>query len=609
MSYCSIRTLLPLVRGLSCSLPRKLGVLLCSMSSWARLPFPIPQSMAIASWVGLVFCPLPFAWSANVQSAFSYKSSITNDANGPLDLLAELNYDNTRTNAPIAVVMHGYSPASGNFSNVRGNAQRLRDAGFFVLSVAMRGRDGSDGIRDSGGLEIYDIHDAVENAKTSFPSLVDPTNVHITGYSGGGGNVMSALTKFPDYFRLGSSFFGMSDYGFNSQNGWYQNGASSGHQNQLQTDIGNPISGGAPVLDKYLARASNQASHNNPYSEIHLFVNSNETTCPPVNIITYQNNAISNAIVPNEFANIRLHIGNASSPSHEDFNGNTINEPNELQSWPHGFPDANQQAAGESWYLSRLLAGTIPEPALNNSDELFVAGFVRTKRFELRLGDGQNAAGTLNYSLSPTLKQFSLNIESSNTAVTGKLWVDLADMAGESLDVLLNGSFYQSVLGGGNFQFDSLGDDAVLKIAVHKVGDYNRDTLVDLADYEHWRVSFGATGPSAMDCDGNGDGIVDAADYLVWRKAMSSGGAQGASSNHLAATSVPEPTMAYGLGAGVVAALLRNKRSILPRHENTPGQVLVTSSPCSWVSPHPSRFDLIRAFFWKNRIRLSDKWQ
>ena len=93
--------------------------------------------------------------------------------------------------------------------------------GFVSILVAMRGRDGSEGTRDSGGLEIYDIYDAVEHIKAEplFAGKLDPTNLHISGYSGGGGNVMSALTKFPDYFNLGAAFFGMSDYGYDPRTG------------------------------------------------------------------------------------------------------------------------------------------------------------------------------------------------------------------------------------------------------------------------------------------------------------------------------------------------------------------------------------------------------
>jgi hypothetical protein len=487
------------------------------------------------------------SWSvvpaANTQVSFSYQSSVSNDGSEPLDLVAELNYDNSRTNAPIAVVMHGYSPATGNLANVRANAQRLRDAGFFAISVAMRGRDGSDGDRDSGGLEVYDIYDAVEAVKSSHASLVNPTNIHITGYSGGGGNAMSALTKFPDYFRAGSAFFGMSDYGFDQTNGWYQNGASSGHQSQLRTDIGDPTLGNALILDRYLARASNKASHNNPYSEIHLFVNDNETTCPPINDTTYRDNAIAHAAAANEFNNIRVHIGNSAAPTYKDFDGDMVNDPNELQSWPHGFPTANQQAAAEGWYLNRLLSGQIPQPVLNNEDELFVAGFVKTKRFELRLGDGQNAAGTLDYSLAAARKEFELDVESSDSATTGSLWIDTSDSAGQLIDVLVNGTFTESIVGGGTYHYGSFGDGDRLLLSIHQPGDYNRDTVVNYADYQVWRESFGATGAAAA--DGNGDGVVDAADYLIWRQFASAPAGQ-------SATAVPEPA---GGTAFLMAAL------------------------------------------------------
>lgn len=186
---------------------------------------------------------------------------MTQQSGNWINLRAELNYNNSVSNAPIAVVMHGYS-ASSDIASIRANAQRLRDAGFFAISVTMRGREGSQGVRDSGGVEIYDIYDAVEAVKVAYAFYVNPTNVHITGYSGGGGNTMSALTKFPDYFCLGSSFYRMSDYGLDLVNGWYNNGANYGgtRTTQLDADIGNPNTGGPLVLDKYRARVQPRLS-------------------------------------------------------------------------------------------------------------------------------------------------------------------------------------------------------------------------------------------------------------------------------------------------------------------------------------------------------------
>lgn len=390
---------------------------------------------------------------ADQQLTLTYQSTITSDANGSLDLKAELNYDDSHTNMPIMVLMHGYSTGYG-VSTVRTQAQRLRDAGFFVVSVSMRGRDGSDGVRDSGGVEVYDIYDAVEAVKAAYDAYVNPSNVSITGYSGGGGNVMSALTKFPDYFRLGASFFGISDYGYNLTDGWYNNGASSSHKTQLNTDIGNPNSGLAAVRDRYMARASNLASKNNPYSEIHLFVNDNEPICPKINHISYRDNAVAEASHEGEFNNITVHIGQQGT--YQDFNNNGVNETSEEQYWPHGAPTADQQAAAESWYLSRLLNGSIPQPTLNVSDTLSVAGYVKTSLFEFWLGDGQNAAGEMAYSFSAASKTFSLNILSSDPGISSLLKINTQDMAGHQVNVLLNGVVVDEFLGGGVYQYMNL---------------------------------------------------------------------------------------------------------------------------------------------------------
>ncbi len=405
----------------------------------------------------------PSVPAANIQSNFTYQSTVTSISGVPLSLRAELHYNNSVTNAPIAVVMHGYS-TGGDFANVRANAMRLRDAGFFAISVALRGRESSQGTRDSGGVEVYDIYDAAEAAKVTFAPYLNPSNIHITGYSGGGANVMSALTKFPDYFRLGSSFFGMGDYGFHPVNGWYQFGAGASRTPQLDADIGNPNTGGPLVVDKYHARASNLASRNNPYSEIHLFVNHDEPICPAVNSISYRTNAVAAQSFPGEFTNIVLHLG--TNGVYRDFNSNSVNEASELQYWVHGYPSADQQASGESWYLTRVKNGLVPQPQLNANDNLFVAGWVKTKPFDLWLGDGQNAAGSLTYSLSAVKKQFTLGILSSVKSVTGRLKVNTSDMAGKPVQVRINGVLTDSFTGGGIYTNSAMGDGQTIQLTV-----------------------------------------------------------------------------------------------------------------------------------------------
>ena len=403
-----------------------------------------------------------------------YQSTITDDANGPLDLKAFAFYPRDLAvgdSAPLAVVMHGYSPSS-TFGQFRPHAERLANEGFVAVLVAMRGRDGSDGIRDSGGLEIYDIYDAVEHIKSSpfFEDRIDPTNVHITGYSGGGGNVMSALTKFPDYFRVGSSHFGMSDYGFDPADGWYVRGANVGatRTNQLDADVGNPVAaqqpGGDPkVLDRYQARASNLASKNNPYSEIHLFVNTDETISPPINNTSYRDNAAAAATTPGEFDNITVHLGESDGSVWIDRNNDGEQQDEEIQSFPHG-DSLGSQRRGEAWYLDRLRQGAIPEPQLNGSDELFVAGWVRTKRFELFLGDGQDAAGTLTYELEDQALSFQLAIESSDRSVVGRLTLPAGAVPAERFSVELNGEIVGSSDSSNAFTYPNLGDGDHLRL-------------------------------------------------------------------------------------------------------------------------------------------------
>ncbi|MCE5186252.1 MAG: prolyl oligopeptidase family serine peptidase [Planctomycetaceae bacterium] len=473
-------------------------------------------NQSIRLTVGLLFVFLSLhqgVFAAKVQRIITYESSISTDANGPLHLTAELNYDSMRPNSPIAVVMHGYSPST-TFGEFRPAAQRLRDKGFFTIMVAMRGRDGSDGIRDSGGVEIYDIYDAVETVKKSCAQYLNPNIVYITGYSGGGGNTMSALTKFPDYFRAGAAFFGMSDYGYDPVHGWYFEGAAPSHQAQMAADIGNPVTGGPLVRDRYMARASNLASMNNPYSEIHLFVNYNEPTCPSINDTSYRDNALTAASFAGEFSNITVHIGGYGQ--YQDFDGDGLNDPEELQNWPHGLPTAEQQNAAEAWFLDRLLAGQIPQPVMNPQDTLFVAGYVKTKPFSLWLGNGQNAAGSLNYELSNSSKVFRLEILSSDRSITGVLKVNVADMNGQTINVLLNGNPIDQFTAASLYQYNGLADGDTLTLtcgAIQHSADINNDSEVDLRDFGLMAEQWQENGPGQLG-DLNGDGAVDLDDLL-----------------------------------------------------------------------------------------------
>ena len=487
---------------------------------------------------------------------------MSTDAGGALDLVAELNYDNTNLGAPIAVVMHPYSCGTC-LPSVRTPAQRLRDKGFFAISVAMRGRDGSDGVRDSGGVEIYDIYDAVEaiKADSSLASFLDPANVHITGYSGGGGNTMSALTKFPDYFRAGGAFFGMSDYGFDPVNGWYFFGAG-GRTSILDADVGNPITGGAAVIDKYHASASNFASKNNPYAAIHLFVNDDETISPKVNSTSFRDNAVAAASFPGEFDNVVAHIGFPGT--YEDFNGNGVDDPDEEQNWPHQTPTANQQNSAEHWYVPGLLDGSLPEPVLNDSDELFVAGFVKTRPFELWLGDGQNAAALLDYSIAANTMTFQLEILSSDLARTGKLSVDASATHGALVNVQLNGQPLESTVTPGDiYVYDGLAHNDTLQLELLPKGDLNFDGEINAADHAIFAKNLHTdlSSLSVLDAyakgDLNGDNVSNVLDFLQFQEIYDDIHGAGALTALPSATVPETSTLCLLLLGGVSALLIR----------------------------------------------------
>jgi hypothetical protein len=67
---------------------------------------------------------------------------------------------------------------------------------------------------------------------------------------------------------------------------------------------------------------------------------------------------------------------------------------------------------------------------------------------------------------------------------------------------------------------------------VFVAGDYNGNGVVDAADYNMWRASFGSR--TALAADGNNNGVIDGGDFVIWRNAA---GAPGGGT----ALGVPEP--------------------------------------------------------------------
>jgi hypothetical protein len=70
-------------------------------------------------------------------------------------------------------------------------------------------------------------------------------------------------------------------------------------------------------------------------------------------------------------------------------------------------------------------------------------------------------------------------------------------------------------------------------------GDYNRNGIIDAADYITWRDSVGSTVTTGSGPDGNFNGVIDQGDYVVWKRNFGRTVASTLSSSSSA--HVPEP--------------------------------------------------------------------
>jgi hypothetical protein len=91
--------------------------------------------------------------------------------------------------------------------------------------------------------------------------------------------------------------------------------------------------------------------------------------------------------------------------------------------------------------------------------------------------------------------------------------------------------------------------------AVGAPGDYDHSGVVDSADYNLWRSTFGMTGSNLL-ADGNHNNVVDDADYLIWRRYSTSGSGAGSLTS---GSEVPEPA-AWVMMLSACLAYLRRSR-------------------------------------------------
>lgn len=309
---------------------------------------------------------------------------------------------------------------------------------LYAIAVDLRGREESSGQRDDGGLEVMDIYDAVHAALRKHPQETDSDCINIIGWSGGGGNVFSAVTRMPDLFSNAAAFYGITDYGY-----W----AKTSFKGVLEPNIG-----GTPqeVPDRYAARNSLLGVINNAYTNFHFFWDEKETICP--------------VWMDTEYRRIAGELGYRNITAHES------KETDKFR-WLHSGGDRASAVESERICMPLFTQRNNPAPRLAPVGRLMVLGYLMTRQFGTMFGQGNDAVVQLDYELAKDEYRFVFQLESSDPSVRG--WLQVTDrMASEVVAISQNGKPHEwETMPDGHARIRDINPNAKLTICFAKAGN------------------------------------------------------------------------------------------------------------------------------------------
>lgn len=283
-------------------------------------------------------------------------------------LTGRIEYKRNLINQPIVVLTSGFNGDLTKWNET--TYKRFAEYGLFMVWINVRGKGTSGGSQDCCGRSVQDMIDTVEYVKTNYGTYIDPHNINVLGYSEAGAYALACGMKYPDYFNTITSFFGISDYGYDVTDGWYQNAAA-----EYQAGIAERV-GGTPVAvpNNYYSRYSRGGITNYRGGHLFLFADEEDTA---VNIENTLN--VGAAMAAAGLSNYTMNITTATDDPR----------------WHHGYPDSDDQPEliqAEPLFIPQILAKTYPSWTIAASGTIFVGGYIITKRFTIWLGGLTEAA-------------------------------------------------------------------------------------------------------------------------------------------------------------------------------------------------------------------------
>lgn len=305
-----------------------------------------------------------------LNDSFRYRSSIDSISN----LYAGISYNDNRDKKPICVLMHGWNGSAADYYPSKTN--EFAEYGFFSIAVGMRGRDGASGLPDANARELYDIIDAVEYVKANYPDEVDPDNIVLAGYSGGGGNSFGLAAKFPDYINVHAAHFGISDAGYDNQESWmvtHPNRVSS-----LEERVGLSREEGR---ERYYSRAHQYGIAKN-YKNGFIFIYHDRGD----SVVKWtQSQMVADEMEKESLSNFSI----------------DITESTDNPRWRHQQPDAGSEVINtRNEWGPLVLNNAIPAWEIADQGSLLIQGYIVTKKFSIWLGNGQEHVADLEYDVS-----------------------------------------------------------------------------------------------------------------------------------------------------------------------------------------------------------------